>query len=249
MTDTGSKITTKNTVKDLGVILNSNLKYDDHIEKIISKVNGICSWILHIFQNRNREVLLTLLKSLVLPHLDYCSQLWSPTKRSLIQRLESLQRSFFRKLSSVNNLNYWEQLKKLKMYSLERRRERYRILYTWYILEGSVPNFDFEGTLGDIHHYGNLIIGRMCRPKTVKSHGSKNIWRGSLSEEGPRLFNSLPKKLRNLHGCSKDHFKKQLDHFLCTVPDEPLLQGYLPFRRADSNSLSVMVKHPNFQFG
>ena len=49
LTDTGCTITTKNNVKDLGVILNSNLKYDDHIDKIISKVNGICSWILRVF--------------------------------------------------------------------------------------------------------------------------------------------------------------------------------------------------------
>ena len=163
------------------------------------------------------------------------------------QQLESLQRSFFKKLSFVNHLNYWKQLKRLKMYSLEKRRERYRILYTWSILEGLVPNFNFEGTQGGIYYYNSQRLGRKCKPKAVKSWSNKNIWRGSLSEEGPRLFNTLPKKLRNLHGCSKDHFKKQLDHFLQAVPDEPLLQNYLPFRRADSNSLTDMVKHWTFQ--
>ena len=66
------------------------------------------------------------------------------------------------------------------MYCLERRRERYRILYTWYILEGFVPNFDFEGTQGGIYYYENQRLGRMCKPKTFKTWSNRNIWRGSL---------------------------------------------------------------------
>ena len=45
----------------------------------------------------------------------------------------------------------------------------------------------------------------------------------------------------------KKHFKKQLDHFLCAIPDEPLLPGYVSFKRADSNSVTDMVKHWTFQ--
>ena len=81
LTNTGSKIVTKINVKDLGVILNSNLNYEDHINSIIKKVNGICAWILCVFKYREPKVLITLWKSLVLPHLDYCSQLWSPIKK------------------------------------------------------------------------------------------------------------------------------------------------------------------------
>ena len=40
--------------------------------------------------------------------------------------------------------------------------------------------------------------------------------------QGPKLFNCLPKAIRNLTNCSKDAFKQQLDKFLCTVPDEHL---------------------------
>ena len=42
----------------------------------------------------------------------------------------------------MENLSYWEQLEQLRMYSLERRRERYQIIYTWRILEGLVPNLE-----------------------------------------------------------------------------------------------------------
>ena len=38
--------------------------------------------------------------------------------------------------------DYSEALKNLKLYSLQRRRERYIILHTFKIFEGLVPNID-----------------------------------------------------------------------------------------------------------
>ena len=86
--------------------------------------------------------MLTLWKALVLPHFDYCSQLWSPSSILHIQELESIQRSFLKKIKGLSSMNYWKQLKSINMYSLQRRREQYRIIYVWSILEGIVPNFN-----------------------------------------------------------------------------------------------------------
>ena len=71
----------------------------------------------------------------------------------------------------------------------------------------------------------------------------------TVSEEGPRLFNTLPRYLRDLTHCSKEVFKKQLDHFLATLPDEPLLPNYYHLRRADSNSVKEMINHQTQRVG
>ena len=128
------------------------------------------------------------------------------------------------------------------MESLERRRDRYKIIYTWCILEGIVTNFNYDNGKGGIQWYTNQRLGRMCHLKPVNVR-NKNIWRDCLSEEGPRLFNALPKSLRNISNCPKETFKKQLDHFLSSLPDEPLLPNYFHLRRADSNSVKEMVNH------
>ena len=70
----------------------------------------------------------TLYKTLIIPHLDYCSQLWSPIKKTEIQMLEKLQKDFFNRVPALKNLLYWEKLEVLQMYSIERRLERYRII-------------------------------------------------------------------------------------------------------------------------
>ena len=84
--------------------------------------------------------MLTLWESLVQSKLDYCSQIWCPLAKGDIQTIEVIQSSFLRKISGMNQFTYWGQLRTLNLYSMERRRKRYRIIYIWRILEGHVPN-------------------------------------------------------------------------------------------------------------
>ena len=73
--------------------------------------------------------------TLVQPHVDYCSQLWAPADGGDLEKLEGLLRTFTFKIPSVKHLSYWERLKELKMNSEQRRIERYRLIYTWKVLE------------------------------------------------------------------------------------------------------------------
>ena len=68
----------------------------------------------------------TLKKSHVIPLLEYCCQLRKPWKAKDIQAIEGIQRTF--KITEVQYLNYWGRLNELKLYSLQRRRERYIII-------------------------------------------------------------------------------------------------------------------------
>ena len=103
-------------------------------------------WVLRVFQSRKRSLMLTLLKSLVIPLLEYCCPLWNPWKSKDIQAIEAIQRTFTYKITKVQHLNYWERLHELKLYSLQRRRERYIIIYIWMITQLMVPNI--VGTMG-----------------------------------------------------------------------------------------------------
>ena len=54
--------------------------------------------------------MLTLLKSLVIPLLEYCCQLWNPWKAKDIQAIEDIQRTFTYKITEVQHLDYLERL-------------------------------------------------------------------------------------------------------------------------------------------
>ena len=223
----------KSSVRDLGVIMSADASFTEHINHVVDTAKKTISAILRTFKSRDPQLMITLWKCVVLPKLEYCSQLWSPTKKQDIVNLELLQKNYLRKISGAYGLDYWERLKKFNIFSLQRRRERYRIIYVWKMLENLVPNVGVVG--------GNsLRNGRTCIIPTIKRDATQKIQslrESSLAVHGTRLFNCLPRCLRDMSGQSIDVFKRNLDNFLRLVPDEPLVPGYTAMRKTDSNSL------------
>ena len=191
--------------------------------------------------------MITLWKSLVVPIHDYCSQLWSPLKTGDIQKLDLLQWYFIKKVNNMYSFDYWECLSELNLLSLQRRRERYQIIYLWKIIENIVPSPTVY-----IHGISQKCIGirisprngRSCIPPVIKRQCSVKFQNTRLSSfciHACKLFNVLPKHIRDLNNCSTDTFKLNLDRFLQTVPDTPHLPGLGKFCQAETNSLIHMV--------
>lgn len=63
---------------------------------------------LWTFSTRDQESILVLRRTLVLSHVDYCTQLCSPCGTGLIADLEVVQRYYIRKIASMEQLNSWE---------------------------------------------------------------------------------------------------------------------------------------------
>ena len=117
-----------------------------HIRNIVKKARDKMGWVLRVLQSRESSLILTHLKALVIPLLEYCCPLWNPWKAKDIQAIEAIHRTFTYKITEVQHLNYWERLHKLKLYFLQRCRECYIIIYIWKITQHMVPNID--GTIG-----------------------------------------------------------------------------------------------------
>ena len=134
----------------------------------------------------------------------------------------------------MNGLNYWERLQTLRLYSVQRRRERYVILYVFKILHGLVPNCGLlfqENSRTGLHAVVPIV------KNTLPSHIRK-LRSNSFTNVAPLLYNLLPTYLRRIF-VEKDPlstFKRELDQVLNTVlPDEPTIPGLT--RNAKSNSL------------
>ncbi|KAG0722655.1 hypothetical protein GWK47_005883 [Chionoecetes opilio] len=81
------------------------------------------------------------------------------------------------------------------------------------------------GTSGTLNEW----TGRKCSRRTLPSKAPgrcKTLLAARLAHEGPKIFNRLPKNVRNITGCSVNTFKYGLDKILRTVPDEPPVPGY-----------------------
>lgn len=220
-------------LRDLGVEISDDATFERQINTIAMKARQTVGWVLRSFKTRNSSHLLILYKAMVLPILEYCSQLWNPSKAGEIRKLEAIQRMYTSRMSDLQPLNYWERLEHLQMYSLERRRERYLIIYIWKIINGIVPNIDSRNAITTME---NPRRGLLCKIPPVGGTWRKiqSLKENSISILGPRLFNCLPKNLRSSIW-NLETFKHNLDKFLQTLPDQPSTPHY--YRTAASNSI------------
>ena len=238
----GSLVNIQSNVTDLGVLMSSDGLFTEHIQNIVKSMKSKSSWITRTFASRSKLVMLKLWKSLVLPIHDYCSQLWFPLLIKDIQVLESVQWSFLKKIYNCPS-NYWSALREFKLYSLQRRRDRYILFYVWKILEGITPSIIDDNGNELLKNEHSLRRGRLCSVPGVSrkcSSSIQTIKRSCFSVYGANLFNVLPKSIRSISNCDFAKFKNAVDLLLSDVPDEPHLNGYSRYRTGGSPSNALL---------
>ena len=157
-----------------------------------------------------------------------------------INKLENIQRALTRRIEGMEGKNYLERLKELNLYSLQRRRERYIIMYTWKIIYDLVPNIIGENRI----RMHNNWIGIQYKYPTLPTEASDRIKTckdNSFVFRGPKLFNCIPEDIRSYSGTTEG-LKTRLDKFLKTVPDKPVLSGGEYRQTATSNRLDYRVE-------
>ncbi len=128
------------------------------------------------------------------------------------------------------------------MYSMERRRERYIIIYVWKIIKDMVPNLENEDQIRTIY---NIRRGKLCAiPRLVRTLTSlQTLKESSLAVRGPRLYNCLPRQLRE-HAGTLPTFKFGLNKYLRKIPDRPSLPHY--YQTTEGNSLLQQTTPMNY---
>lgn len=79
------------SARNLGIILSSDLTWNDHISKIISQVNGILQGLYRRSSCLPRSIKINLIKSLVFPCLDYACLTYDSLTKYLDSKLLKLQ--------------------------------------------------------------------------------------------------------------------------------------------------------------
>jgi len=129
--------------KDLGIMITSDLKSFSQVTEAYKKANMALGMINRSIQYKSKSILLCLYKTLVRPHLEYCTQIWSPHYSRDKQLLEKVQHRFTRMVPGMKVLPYNERLRQLGLWSLEERRNRADLIEMFKMLRGkSCLNFD-----------------------------------------------------------------------------------------------------------
>ena len=110
--------------KDLGVWVDHQLTFDEHISLKVKKANSMAGLIRRNFTYLDARSFKTLYVTLVRPHLEYCQPVWSPFLRKHINEIEKVQMRATKNIDGFGELTYEERLRRLDLPTLVHRRKR-----------------------------------------------------------------------------------------------------------------------------
>lgn len=181
----GDEIKPCSVARDLGIYLQDNLKQGAHVQQVIRKINCSVAQVKVCFTLRNDKIAKTLYNCFVLPHLSYCSTVWTPQTQDLLQQLQVAQNRFLRLFSkSASLLRH-----RLKILSVTQQLVFNDLVHAFKLLRD-----------GSLHNPGLNFVPpnrsrRIAQIDTISLPSSSAKFRGFLSRV-PKLWNSLPQEIR-----------------------------------------------------
>ena len=122
------------TYKDLGISIDNKLNFTHHVDKITANAKQRAGLIFKCFTSRDAKTLTKAFTTYVRPLLEYASQVWNPAAAGLIDKLESVQRQYTKRIPACSHLQYAERLKFLKLDTLELRRLKADLIFAYKII-------------------------------------------------------------------------------------------------------------------
>ena len=132
----GLPIPTVGSHMDLGVLVDSDMKFHGHIRSVARKAGGLAQNFLKSTVCRTPDFMLFLLTTHIRPIMEYCSCIWNMGYQGDLRLLESVQRRWTKQIASCEGLSYSQRLQTLNLYSVQGRLLRADLMQYWKILNG-----------------------------------------------------------------------------------------------------------------
>ena len=135
------------STRNLGVILDTALKFKPHTTHAIKKAKRALGFIIRNARNlKNVKTLLVLYYALVRSHLEFAILVWNPHHANTIKSIEQIQKRFLRYLHYREfeyypvDVGYGELLSGFEIQSLENRRKVISLMFLYDILRGEITD-------------------------------------------------------------------------------------------------------------
>jgi len=120
----GKELTKVSSEKDLGVWISADLKCSKQCMCAFNKATKVLVMIKRTIRFKGKTVIMSLYKTLVRPHVEYCISAWNPHYMKDKELLEKVQRRFTKMINNMKRKTCEERLHCLKLWTLEARRNR-----------------------------------------------------------------------------------------------------------------------------
>src|SRR3989442_8137468 len=190
--------------KDLGVLFDSDLTFEDHIYAKINVASKMLGIIRRNFIDLDKTCFLLLYKCMVRSHLEYAGAVWNPYRKSLIKDIESIPKKATKLIRTCKGMSYNERLFWLQLPTLKFRRFRGDMLEVYKILN----NFYDPRTAPILElHLDSRTRGNSLKLKVNRCN--YDVRKFSFCNRVVKVWNSLPNIA--VTSDSINTFKRNLD--------------------------------------
>ena len=192
-----SDITLSNTVRDLGLFIDSRLTMVPHINAVVKACSYHLRALGQLRPQLNKRTANIVAVSLIQTRLDYCNScLWGLPQNQL-QRLQRVQNAAARVVSRVKREDHISPaLKDLHWLPVIRRMDHKKMSITFGCMNGTAPSYLRE-LISKHEPIRELRSSSQALLKIPSVHGNRRKYLGARSFESvaPVLWNTLPPKL------------------------------------------------------
>jgi hypothetical protein len=196
--------------KDLGIITDEHLKFEEHIQTKVNKATKVMGLIRRSFMTLDTEMFRKLFTALVRPHLEYGQAVWSPLRKKDIVSIENVLRRASKRVPELKNMEYPQRLKKLNLPTMAYRRHRGDMIELYKIMNGL---YDEEVAPHPSRREG---ITRGHSLKIFKERARTRLRQNHLLIRAVDAWNHLPENV--VTAPSLDSFKNRLDKLWSDQP-------------------------------
>jgi ribonuclease P/MRP protein subunit RPP40 len=202
----GQQIRPDTSQRDLGIIVDTEGKFEEHITSVGKKGNQLVGMVKRRLHSRDVDLLGKIYKTYILPSLTFASEAWNPVYKIHIDYLERVQRRFTR--LGGGGLGYEARLGTFNLKKLEtiRNHKDLQLMHQMFTGESGLEFEDFFKTrVGDRTRGESGKEIRLLNAKT-------NVRRHSYSSRQIHTWNNIPLEIRQ---GSVEQFKGYLTCSVC----------------------------------
>ena len=151
-------------LKYLGVSIDAKLNFDQHFDDMTKKVNGGLGILKRCSSCIPFDTCKSLYYTLILPHMDYCSTVWSISSAKNIARIQRLQNRAMRVILKAGPRTHIEDmLSTLHWMSVRQRIHFNKMVLMWRVSHNLAPEYLVSKFkyVRDVHSYCTVASTRV----------------------------------------------------------------------------------------
>lgn len=195
--------------RNLGLIIDSDLRFKTHINKLLQRAYGTLKLLYSQKQLLSKDIILKLSEALILSVFDYCDAVYGPCidaeTRNRIQILQNCCVRFALKINRRQHITpFYKNIKWLKM---EQRRLYHLGCLAHSIMLKKSPSYLFDKLISRKNIHG---LNLRCSGLNIPQH-STAMFQRSFVYSAVTIYNGIPQEIKK---CSMINFKKRLYNYL-----------------------------------